>query len=155
MSERLQAELKKLHREVKIKPVFGDGKEVTYHLVPLKHKEAKDVFHDVLFSVFGVLAEVGNQEMDGFALGKIMRALKKELDKDTFFALAERLLRGAVRDDVEIRDIVKDEYYDENPLELYQIVLFAIMENWPNYFGLIRQVLSGFDLSEKMKDLAP
>jgi hypothetical protein len=155
MSKRLDEALKKHHIEVTIKPLFGEGAERTYHLVPLKHREAKEVFYDVLFSLIGVLGEIGGQDTKDMNVGKMVTALKKEISTAELLSLANRLLHGAVVNNEPVGDVDENEYFDANPLELLQITLHAIMENWPNYFGKLRQALNGFNLPEKMKDLAP
>jgi hypothetical protein len=123
-----------------------------YRFVPLKRKDAACVFHNTLLTLVSALADVSGQVSAEDRTAAFLRALKT-LDFDTLWALAEKLLRFSILDNEEIKDINETEYFDEKPEELYLAVFHAIVENYPGFFGKIRQALSGFDLSEQMAKL--
>jgi len=142
----LQAEQKDL--AVKVKTFEG---EKDYLFVGLKRIEAMRVFHNVLLTVLEGIAQVGNAKTDE-AKGLAMLSAIRVLDFDTFFyKLAVPLLNNVIIDDEEIGDLESTEYFETRPEELYLAVYHAILLNYPDFFGKVREALGkalkGFDLA--------
>ena len=131
--------------KVKIKNFSDEEKE--YNFVALTRKEAMNVFHDSISAILSVIAEI-NDTSNEMSIFKALKAV----DFDTFWGLAEKLLKCVLINDAEIRDINQTDYFDENPEEMYLAVYHAIRLNYPNVFSKVQRVLSGFiplDLLEK------
>lgn len=142
-----RAKLKSLERTVTVKTLDGDK---VYNFVLLKRKAAARVFHNtllVLASAFAELAKSGAK----IKPEDILKALNT-IDFDTVWGLAEILLADVIIDNDEI-DL--EEYYGDNPSEIYIAIWHGIQVNYPKVFTMIREKITGSDLSEKVKDLIP
>lgn len=132
---------------VEIKSIIT-GKTKVYKFVPLKRKEAAEVFHNTLLAILSVIGST-SQETGSSSLQTIMQALKG-IDFVTFWSLAEKLLRFVIIDNEEIVDINETDYFRDNPEELYQAVFHAVLKNYPGVFGKIQGVIGD---SNPLKDL--
>jgi hypothetical protein len=133
-----------MKRQVDLKATVKtlDG-EKEYIFVALTRREAMEVFHGTLTTVLSVLPELGSGDFG---------ALKK-LDFDTIWSLAEKLLRFAILDGVEIEDLNETEYFDDHPDELYLAMAQAVRMNWPDIFEKAKNALSGSDLKSKVLEV--
>lgn len=130
---------------------FITGETKVYKFVPLKRKEAAEVFHNTLLAILSV---VGNSttEKESSGLQSIMAALKG-IDFETFWSLAEKLLAFVIIDNEEIKDINETDYFNENPEELYLAVFHAILSNYPSVFGKLQGILKDSIPLKEMNDL--
>jgi len=138
-------------RDIKVTIKTLDG-EKNYNFIALKRKDAAEVFHSTLITIVSAIAEISKAKNDSDRTAAIFRAVKL-LDFDTFWSLAEKLLKFVVIDDVEIKDINETDYFEENPEELYLAVFHAILENYPKVFIKLREKLKDLDLPGEIKNL--
>ena len=99
----------------------SDGTKKKASLVLLKRKEAAEVFHTVLRTMFSSGSDIDN----------VIRAM----EFDNLWLLASKLLRGAVINvHTEITTLEETDYFEDKPDELYILMVQGVMNNWPNFF---------------------
>lgn len=90
-------------------------------LIPLRRKEAAEVFHNTLMKMLNSGGEIEN--------------IIKGLEFESMWNLASKVLRGAVIDrHNEIRELEDTDYFEKYPDELMLLTLQGITANWPNFF---------------------
>ena len=136
-------------KEIKIVITCLDGTKKNYNMMPLKRKEAVQVFHRVLQNVLGVLAQAG--QSDGATMTDLFSALKT-IEFEDFWWMAEKILKFVVVDNQEIRDINDTDYFVDNIDELYLAVFHGILENYPKVFFQFKGLLNGLQLRKVMTD---
>jgi len=137
--------LKNLEKTVTIKTLDG---EKEYSFVLLKRKDAARIFHNTLLAIAGAFSELVKSG-DAPESSDLLKALQT-LDFSTVWDLGETLLANVIIDKEEI-DF--EEYFGENPSELYIAIWNAIQINYPKVFTILREKLTGSAIAEKMKDL--
>jgi hypothetical protein len=100
---------------------FG-GVKKSASLVPLKRKEAAEVFHNTLLRMLKSGGDIG--------------AILSNLDFESLWTLATKVLKDAVINrHTEIKTIDDMEnYFELYPDELMVITMQGITMNWPNFF---------------------
>lgn len=122
--------------------------EKQYVFVALTRRDAMEVFHGVLSTVIGAVTEISTADKDN-ATDEVFSALRK-IDFETVWSLASKLLKFAMLDGVEIKDLDDTDYFDDRPEELYLAVFHAIRLNWPGVFEKLKNALSGLDLGSML-----
>jgi hypothetical protein len=149
MSAKLDRALRDKVIVVKMKTLTG---EKDLQLVPLKRKDAAEVFHTTLITLVSTVAEISKTRSDDDRTFALFKAVE-QVEFSKIWGLADKLLANAIIDGVEIKSMDETDYFEQNPLDLYVAVTYAIIENWPDFFGKLRQGISDLDLSEKVKGL--
>lgn len=137
--------LKNLDQTATIKTLDG---EKEYNFVLLKRKDAARIFHNTLLVIAGAFAELVKAE-EKPDTKDILKALQT-VDFDTVWDLGETLLNGVM---INKHEIDFEDYFGENPSELYIAIWNAIQINYPKVFTMLREKLSGSVIVETMKDL--
>jgi hypothetical protein len=143
-SEAKQA-LNSFEHTAKVKTLDG---EKEYNFVLLKRKDAARVFHNTLLAIAGAFSELIKSGED--TKPEDMLKAIKTLEFDTVWDLGETLLAGVV---IDRQEIDLEDYYGENPSELYLAIWYAIQANYPKVFTKLRERLTGSSFAESMTDL--
>jgi hypothetical protein len=134
------------HRDdLKVKVKTLDG-EKEYVFLALVRKDAAEVFHGVLTALISAVAGISVSDEEN-KIDAVFKALNT-LDFDTVWSLGEKLLRFAILDGVEIKDLNDTDYFDDHPEELYLAIFHAVMLNYPKVLLKVREALSGSGLPD-------
>jgi hypothetical protein len=130
---------------------FISGKTKKYKFVPLKRKEAAEVFHTVLLSVISIIGSSASK--DGKDSVQTVMVALRGIDFVTFWLLAEKLLKFVIIDNEEIADINETDYFTDNPEELYLAVFHAVLINYPKVFGKLQGIIRDSIPLKEINDL--
>jgi len=101
-------------------------------VTPLRRKEAMRIFHEVLLVV---LTAIDTDK--GLDLSKAIR----ELSFSKIEMLADSMLKFAMIDGQEIKSFDDTDFFEKYPEELYLVLVYAIKENFPDFFTRIKKVM--------------
>ncbi len=121
-----------------------DGVEKHYIFEKLKGKEALRVFHNTTLLLVPILAGLkGIQSKDEMSVSALIDGLSEAvltLEFDSVWALAEKLFFCVMVEEVEINI---EEYYADQPDELYIALFHAIKLNFPKIVDNLTSMFSG------------
>lgn len=133
-----------------IKTLDGTKK---FCFVPLRRREAAKVFHNSVKLIVEALANIGtsinNETVNPEGLSRAL----KVLDFDLLWDLAEKICKLMIVDGNDVADI--EDYFGENPEELYLVLFHGIRLNYPKQCGQIMKRLGDSGLAglvEKLKN---
>lgn len=119
-----------------------DGKTRKVDLIPLRRKEAARVFHETLVVILHGISGATKENP-----GRILTEAINALSFDKLYELGNTLLKDAIIDGEEIRNLDDTEIFEENPEELYIVLFHAIKENYPNFFTRVASMVNVKDVS--------
>jgi hypothetical protein len=102
-----------------------DGSDHEAFVWPLKRKEGVKVMHSLISAIGG--AAIG---------GNLAQALK-EIDFDMLLSISSPLLRYAVIDGVEFKDLDTFDGFNGRFSDFYVLVFKALEVNYPDFFSLL------------------
>lgn len=112
-----------------------DGITHSFSLLPMKQKTAQNIMHNILLTVLETVAGVLQQDItDEEAAIGIMKGLKT-LDYDSFWFIAERVLKYASVDGgTDVQNLGDATWYRKDPLLIYRAVYEGVKGNYPDVF---------------------
>lgn len=122
-----------------------NGDVVECNFIPLKRKEAAEIFHKSISTAIGIVQEgfLGVDFKSELEIGMAIAKGLKAIDFELFWSIAERVLKFAIINGKEITDLNTTEYFEKHPEELYLATFHAIKENFPGVFFQLAAGLSG------------
>lgn len=117
--------------QIEIKYKSLDGKEHEAFIWPLKRKEGIKVLHTLI------------QTIGGLVLGSDIFSILKAIDLDVFMSIANPLLRNAVIDLKECKDLESFDGFNGSFTDVYVLTFKALEANYPDFFGLLAKGDSG------------
>lgn len=115
-------------KQIEIKYKSLDGTEHSAFIWPLVRIEGARVLHEII-SVVG-----------GATLGNDLSSMLQRLEFTVFLSIAKPLLRNAVIDLKECKDLESFDGFNGHYLDLYILVFEAIKVNFPDFFQLLEKI---------------
>jgi len=108
----------------------GEVKKVD--LVPLKRKEAAEIFHNTLAAILVSISSDSKNPLPD---------ILKTLDFNKLWDMGTKILRFAFINNEEIKSLDETDYFERNPEEFYIILFHGIKANFPDFFSNMTDLL--------------
>jgi len=126
---------------------LAGGDPIRFSLRPLTQWEAAAVFHEVLqpaVSAFGSMLGPGKVNAEAINVGDAIKNLVASIPFSKVEYITRAVMRGAVVDGEEIKDLDNMTIFDDEPTALYVMLFHAIKGNWPGVFSYLAGRLGSF-----------
>ena len=117
---------------------------VNYSLIPMKQKVAAHVFHECLTHILSAIAQAVSGKTDADKIAKFAQSLPEVASFNDVWFILEHVMKSAMVDGREIKNLDESGIFEENPHHMYLVVFHAIKGNWPNYFSKMETKMGGF-----------